>query len=160
MPPPASHICQGQGALVSVEGRRQGRPRRSRDWREVGNREASPESQAQPQVREGPKRGSGGDSVWLWGHSLNSCRWVEGQKQSRRAPTSIKYHGQQGVRPSLGRHATLRPQPLCGWYSRQYPALSSCTSCRTISGGGPEAHTGLRKPSPLRKGRKSSSCCA
>lgn len=54
VPPPASHICQGQGALVSAEGRRQGRPGRSWDWGEVGGREAS-ESWAQPQVREGPK---------------------------------------------------------------------------------------------------------
>ena len=41
VPPPASHICQGQGALVSAESRRQGRPRRRWDWREVGGREAS-----------------------------------------------------------------------------------------------------------------------
>lgn len=48
-PPPASHICQGQGALVYLEGRRQERPRRW-DWRKKEGREASPESQDPPQV--------------------------------------------------------------------------------------------------------------
>lgn len=77
VPSPASHICQGQGTLVSVEGRRQRRPSRRCDWREVGSRKPSSESQAQLQVREGPKRGSE-ETQCPWGHKPNSCRWVGG----------------------------------------------------------------------------------
>lgn len=63
---------------------------------EKGGREASPESQSQPQVTQST-RGSGGDSVQLWGPQTKQLQIrAAGQQQSQNDPISIKDHGQEG----------------------------------------------------------------
>lgn len=82
---------------------------------EKGGREASPESQARPQVTQ-PTRGSDGDSVQLWGPQTKQLQiGVAGHQQPQNNPISIKDHSQQGRCKTPSWAPPSSPDPAALW---------------------------------------------